>query len=62
MSALSCFRLHRRLACAAAMEGILTEDEHEKMVLSHEPVPGYRVAFYVVLLVASAYLMVAFLL
>jgi hypothetical protein len=38
----------------------VSEHDEEKMVLSHEPVPGYRGAFYVVLAIASAYLLVAF--
>ena len=30
-------------------------NEKEKMVLSHEPVPGYRAIFYIVLIVAAIY-------
>ncbi len=33
----------------------------EKMILSHEPVPGYRTAFYIVLIVAVIYLGIIFL-
>ncbi|MFC1859322.1 hypothetical protein ACFL9U_15030 [Thermodesulfobacteriota bacterium] len=33
----------------------------EKMVLSHEPVPGYRLVFYLVCAVAVLYLTVIFL-
>ena len=36
-------------------------DEKEKMILSHEPVPGYRTIFYVVLIVAALYLGIIFL-
>ncbi len=36
-------------------------DEEEKMVLSHEPVPGYRTVFYIVLIVAVLYLGIIFL-
>jgi hypothetical protein len=36
-------------------------DEDEKMILSHEPVPGYRAIFYIVLIVAALYLGVIFL-
>ena len=31
-------------------------EEEERMVLDHEPVPGYRKIFYVVLLVGVLYL------
>ena len=33
----------------------------EKMILSHEPVPGYRKIFYIVVLVAVLYLGIIFL-
>ena len=36
-------------------------NEKEKMILSHEPVPGFRKIFYIVLIVAVLYLMVIFL-
>jgi hypothetical protein len=36
-------------------------NEEEKMILSHEPVPGYRRIFYVVLIVAAIYLGIIFL-
>lgn len=32
----------------------------EKMILSHEPVPGYRRIFYIVVLVAVLYLGIIF--
>ena len=32
----------------------------EKMILTHEPVPGYRKIFHVVVLVAVAYLSIIF--
>ena len=32
------------------------EQNGEKMILSHEPVPGYRMVFYVVCAVAALYL------
>ncbi len=32
----------------------------EKMILEHEPVPGYRRAFYIVLAVGIIYLVVIF--
>lgn len=38
----------------------MSEDE-EKMVLSHDPVPGYRAVFYIALLVAAIYLGIIFL-
>jgi hypothetical protein len=31
-------------------------NEEERMVLSHDPVPGYRTVFYIVLIVAALYL------
>jgi hypothetical protein len=40
------------------MEG---KDHEEKMVLAHEPVPGYRAIFYIVLAAAVIYLAVIFL-
>jgi len=36
-------------------------NEDEKMILSHEPVPGYRTIFYIVLIVAAIYLGIIFL-
>ena len=33
----------------------------EKMILSHEPVPGYRKVFHIVILVAVLYLGIIFL-
>jgi hypothetical protein len=36
-------------------------EEDERMILSHEPVPGYRTIFYIVLIVAALYLGVIFL-
>lgn len=38
----------------------MSDPEQEKMILSHEPVPGYRAAFYVVLAVSSLYLLAVF--
>jgi len=35
--------------------------DEEKMILSHEPVPGYRKIFYVVVVVAVLYLGAIFL-
>jgi hypothetical protein len=34
----------------------MTEDHKEIMELSHEPVPGYRGAFYISITVGSLYL------
>ncbi len=42
------------------MEDTVSENKDEIMVLSHEPVPGYRGAFYIVLAVATAYLLAVF--
>ena len=36
-------------------------NDEEKMILSHEPVPGYRTIFYIVLIVAAIYLGIIFL-
>jgi hypothetical protein len=36
-------------------------DEEEKMLLSYDPVPGYRTAFHIVLIVAAIYLGIIFL-
>lgn len=36
------------------------EDKEEKMVLAHEPVPGYRQAFYIALAIGVIYLVVVF--
>ncbi len=35
--------------------------DEEKMILSHEPVPGYKKLFHIVILVASLYLGIIFL-
>ena len=35
-------------------------DDQEKMILEHEPVPGYRTAFYIVLAVGVIYLLAVF--
>ena len=35
-------------------------DEDERMILSHEPVLGYRTIFYIVLIVAALYLGIIF--
>ncbi|MBI5213435.1 MAG: hypothetical protein HY957_08700 [Nitrospirae bacterium] len=37
------------------------EEKKEIMELSHEPVPGYRTAFYIVFLLGVLYLAVIFL-
>jgi len=34
----------------------MTENNQEKMELSHEPVPGYRKAFFISITVGSLYL------
>ena len=34
----------------------MTENNQEKMELSHEPVPGYRTAFFVSITIGSLYL------
>ena len=36
------------------------EEHVEKMILEHKPVPGYRMAFYIILAVGIIYLMVIF--
>ena len=36
------------------------KDENEKMELTHEPVPGYRRVFYIVVALAAVYLAVIF--
>ena len=36
------------------------EDKEEKMILAHEPVPGYRQAFYIALAIGVIYLVVVF--
>ncbi len=36
-------------------------DEEEKMVLSHEPVPGYKTVIHIVMVVAALYLAFIFL-
>jgi len=35
-------------------------DKQEKMILSHEPLPGYRAAFYVALIIGVIYLVIVF--
>lgn len=35
-------------------------DKQEKMILSHEPVPGYRAAFYIALAIGVMYLVIVF--
>ena len=35
-------------------------NEEEKMVLSHEPVPGYRTVFHIAVIVAAIYLGIIF--
>lgn len=34
----------------------MNQDHQEKMELSHEPVPGYRKAFFIAITVGSLYL------
>ena len=34
----------------------MSEKEEEKMELSHEPVPGYRTAFFIAITVGALYL------
>ncbi len=34
----------------------MSEENEEKMELSHEPVPGYRTAFFIAITVGSLYL------
>jgi len=34
----------------------MTENNQEKMELNHEPVPGYRMAFFISITVGSLYL------
>lgn len=34
--------------------------EKEKMILSHKPVPGYRMAFYIAVAVGVIYLVIVF--
>jgi hypothetical protein len=36
-------------------------DEEEKMILSHEPVPGYKRVIHIAMLVAALYLAIIFL-
>ena len=36
------------------------EEHKEKMVLSHDPVPGYRPVFYVAVAIGVLYLLLAF--
>ena len=36
------------------------EKEQEKMILAHEPVAGYRTAFYIAVAVGVIYLVVVF--
>jgi hypothetical protein len=36
-------------------------NEEEKMVLSHDPVPGYRTVFHIAVIVAIIYLGIIFL-
>lgn len=35
-------------------------EKKEKMILAHEPVPGYREAFYIALAVGVIYLVIVF--
>ena len=36
------------------------EENKEKMILEHKPVPGYRTAFYIALAVGTIYLVIVF--
>ena len=36
------------------------EKEQERMILDHEPVPGYRMAFYIAVAVGAIYLVIVF--
>lgn len=36
------------------------EEQQEKMILEHTPVPGYRAAFYIAITVGVIYLAVVF--
>lgn len=36
------------------------EKEQEKMILTHEPVPGFRTAFYIAVAVGVIYLVIVF--
>jgi hypothetical protein len=36
------------------------EDKQEKMILEHEPVPGYRTVFYIALAAGVIYLVIVF--
>lgn len=36
------------------------EEKQEKMILEHEPVPGYRSAFYIALAIGITYLVIVF--
>jgi len=36
------------------------KEKQEKMILAHEPVPGYRKAFYIALAVGVTYLVIVF--
>ena len=35
-------------------------DKQEKMILGHEPLPGYRAAFYITLAIGVMYLVIVF--
>ncbi len=35
-------------------------DKQEKMILSHDPLPGYRTAFYIALAIGVIYLVIVF--
>jgi len=39
----------------------MVEEKEEKMILSHEPVPGYRRVFHVIVIIAVIYLGIIFL-
>ncbi len=36
------------------------KEKQEKMILKHEPVPGYQKAFYIVMTVGVIYLVIVF--
>ncbi len=39
----------------------MVEKKEEKMILSHEPVPGYRRIFHIIVIIAVIYLGIIFL-
>ena len=39
----------------------MVEEKEEKIILSHEPVPGYRRVFHIIVIIAVTYLGIIFL-